>query len=998
MSTTLVYAVTFWHWLLNTSGQKYITCGDSVTHYQYEFSHTLPYISKLNYTFIYNETMDQITITTCNNITTLDAYMYIYDENMTQVSNAITANSMVYNPNRGSYYCPYEQWISIVTSKLLPQQPYLIVLETNPAQSYPNQIIKLDVECKCDCNYIIKKANAIYNDVMIYDTIDIQFNIKLYSQCAAISSCNIFQIGSSEYQCLPKLSINGTNNNFIIQFTNNYQNNIFEINKSIEYDQEYHNIKLTINNDQLLFSYDNMTYLNVTKNNFFMHSNYEYNMIHKLYLSNTYEEALNATIDKIYINSFISNEYIIANSTNYILVSKQLNWNDAELFCENRFNGTLALIQDDNQLKEIINLRNNLGENIKYLDLWIALNKQQSDGHWTWYGSVSDANNALCDLNVIGDCVEDPYWNYRHSFFGDLSCAFIIGGIEDTDIAFLDANCENVYNAFLCDTRTQYKSFSNIGLGESKFECNYYQQNEANITSNNTIFNNIRLGTELRVSFDIKLNSNHICETEKCNLFSLGTETNNGNYYKFHRIMSVNVHKTIDKSYNLQLEIVNDQIVEYIDINFDFDLVNYYKYLRMNFLISTNKQVFKFDGKTYFFKYTDINLYAYIMNFTQYSLFMSSRNDIPMNAIIKNICIQSNMVRNNSIWYSLANIEDHSALKFVRPSVHSFDNTYLYPIFYYQNQTIILFNDYFWIKYIAYDQLYRIVKQVQSYPYYKNSGNENDIPSVFSCGFIEGISFSNQTCNIYPIKNPSSQQWVQHNEMVYLVSTDNTGSSFLKISKFLPKFGVKNIITWKIPNVLINYGDNTCITTNNTHIFLINRGIIILRLSENVFDGTSGDIVINMSVSNVILNESSVACATNNENDFIYIFGGEINNSEISNNVYKYYIFSDKIELIDTKLKDPIYKMRAIITDHNNKIYLYGGINIHNNTMRQIFNIETETFDDKQIDDGNYAYTTAVFNNDHKIIMRYNNKNQQFEYFIPELLSIDLSVIETNVW
>eukprot|EP01084_Bolivina_argentea_P316132 547910_1 len=226
-----------------------------------------------------------------------------------------------------------------------------------------------------------------------------------------------------------------------------------------------------------------------------------------------------------------------------------------------------------------------------------------------------------------------------------------------------------------------------------------------------------------------------------------------------------------------------------------------------------------------------------------------------------------------------------------------------------------------------------------------------------------------------------------------------------------------------IPNVSKHYAADTCITTNHTHIFLINQGIIVINVSllvdmyevleynsnMSLFDygfeilSKDGNVLdikyMTTLIDNNVFNLSNVACSISANNDMIYIFGGRENKSNPTDTVYKYNISNNIITLVSgVKLSSPIYNLRAITANNNNKIYLYGGISVNNNTHKQIFDIQTEMFDIIKIEDGIYPFTTAIFNNDHKVIIRYNANSLQFEYFIPELTSIDLSNIITNVW
>eukprot|EP01084_Bolivina_argentea_P282895 484359_1 len=591
---------------------NYIGCSDSVSRYQYEFPIQYYFnelknitqsssIKKINFTFIYNDTIpssvDAIIFTTCNEKTTLTTGLYLYDENMSQITDFISSQSMIYLPERGKYDCPYDiPWRTIKTSSLIPNKPYYLVMEVSRTRTLPNEFVQLTVLCPCDCNYNIIKNNIIYDNIIIDEIINIEMDINIRSLCVSTEICTILQVGNSELECLPKLSINGTNNNFIIQFTNNYQINTFNCNKSIDIDNQYHNIQISINNNQLIFKYDYFIVLNVTKPNYFTHSNYQKNMFHKLYLSNDWDNPMiNSTVYRININSTPSDLYHIVNSSNFILVLKQLNWNDAQLFCENQFDLSLAIIHNNMELVEIINLRNNMGINIKQSDLWIALNDQHIDGKWVW----GTDENDICDLYQSKNCKDDEHWDYRRAIIGDVSCGYLVGGVDNTNIAFSNTHCENVVNYFLCDRRnqnTEQQSFGNIFTDRTELWCDYYIENVIK-TYNSKIFD-IRLGTEMKISFDIKFNSTNVCQIDKCNIFEIGREMYVELQNRFEVIASLNIIRDLNGKQYLQLQTVNGNDIEYIEINFDMNLLQNNEYNRMDLLLNKTNQVFRFNGQT----------------------------------------------------------------------------------------------------------------------------------------------------------------------------------------------------------------------------------------------------------------------------------------------------------------------------------------------------------------------------------------------------------------
>eukprot|EP01084_Bolivina_argentea_P282889 484352_1 len=1039
------------------TSKQTISCGDSVQVHGslfaydrrlFESFYNERYYYFSNLTFIYNEEIDNIIFDTCNNITTLSVGLYVFDEHGYRIE--MVAPEL--------YGCSQ---LVLETSLLQKNALYYIILASKVYQPGLGKIVKLNMNCHCDCNYLIHQNNLARNDINIHDVINIEFNLKIFSACQSNSSetCNIFQLSSSEYNSLPKLSVDATNHNFIIQFSNNYRaDNTFYINKSIDIDNQYHNIKITITNHALLFIYDNITYYNITSTNLFYHTKYELdsNNKYKLYVSNTYDTPMNGTIDRILLNSMISNTYITTYSTNFILVTKLLNWNNALLFCQNNFNASLAAIANDEDFKEIINLRNSISEATKYSDFWIGLTEQE------------DQINLCVDTDTT--CNTNNYLDYRAMFDGS-SCGYLVGGNDDPSFAVLNTICD-VSNAFVCDRRVNRDLFSDMFVDErSENTCNYFHKTDTNKTTQ-IIFNDLWLGTNIEISFDIKLND--LCPIDRCDIFYLRNDDN-----KFG-----NLH--VNEQNHLLIGMFNGTDMEYTDTQFNINQISHTSYDRIDILISESKQSLTLNGKTYFMDYKQLTFDMDILKREKYSLFAgnnyylkshnwySSANTYEfLNSSIDNVCINSNMIRNNDIWYRLGRIEDHDADSV--DSVFNYGDSY--PIFYHNNITVIVFGDFMWIKYIDNITYYEILKQQQAYPYYTTTNNDMHKPEAWTC---PSRLVSTSKCDIESL-TIKSQQFLQESydtsknknylndtawnektgiEIGYIISSDLNGISYLILielsamrlyefgassnvqlddSKFVEVYNEYQLLgpplvkKWVIPNVKQNYAESTCIASNKTHLFLINKGIIIVNI-DNYFDviakndnrsdinytensdvdsrsiwvirneslqSSQYQLTFNLSnVNSSVFNVSNVGCSINNQNNAIYIFGGLINGSIPIDKVYKYNIQNDSIEIVEkTTLNDPSYNVRAIKA-YNDKIYLYGGTNINQNTKRQIFIIDNEMFDENNlIEDDNGAHSTATYNKDQRVIIRYNaENNHQIEYFIPELVSIDFTSTQTTKW
>eukprot|EP01084_Bolivina_argentea_P282892 484356_1 len=1020
--------------------QQQISCGDSMFKYGDQFNYGLTIFNDNqefktyqfnNITFIYKDGIyDYIQFTTCNNVSTLEPIgLAVFDDQFNEIQRIV----------------PVDDCVSLTTSLLQQNKLYHISIRSRFYRG--DKKVKMDVICHCDCNYFLPKNNLAYKDIAIYDIVNVTFNIKTLSACDPDNICNVFHLSSSRYNSLPKLSVDGRNNNFIIELSTNYKmSNIFYINRSLDIDDQYHKIEIMFSNDALLFTYDNINYFNMTSANYFYHSKYQMNQNkYDLYVASPWHEPLNATIERIYIHSLVSDEYYTELSTNFILITKLLNWNNAMLFCQNSFNASLAIIQTVEEIHEIINLRNNISQALKYSDVWIGFTDQDENGAFIWFGC--DQQNQLCNTDLF----LDSRWFKMH----EPSCGYLVGGNNDPDFAFRDANCDHVSNAFVCDRRYPgHLFFTNFELERSETSCNYYYNATTNDTSD-SIFDDLWLGTEVEISFDIKINSS--CIYDRCVLFYLQNENN------FFALLYV------DNRNYVHIEISTDITVESFDTQFNINHINNGHYHRIDILLSETKQLLNVNRKTYFIAYRDLTFNMNSLKYEKYELVIHELDDdeIIFNVSISNICVNSNMIRNNNIWYKLGNIEDHND-DYI-DSVFNYKSIHSYPIFYYQNITIIVYDDFIWLKYIHFNEYYQILRQQRSYPYYTQGMSDIYEPMSVKCA----NKIVSHECTLGPMKI-NSQQFLQESlhtdifsggknesddfEIGYVISSDDNGVSYLTTfdlsttrvieidsdsagyagnqGNYLIN-GPSHIENWILPNVSTFYAEHTCISSNKTHLFLINQGIIIVDITEyftvelsqwykfmNESDGYVVDdnghviderslweqreeyledlkaklIFTTSSVSSNIFNLSNVGCSINDQYDAIYIFGGLFNGLVASTNVYKYHILNDSIQLIEkTKLKSASYNLRAIKA-HNNAIYIYGGMSIDNNTQRQIFNIDNESFNEKLIEDGDNPFTTATFNNDHKVLLKYNNKHSQIEYFIPELVSIDFTSMKTTRW
>eukprot|EP01083_Nonionella_stella_P228538 809798_1 len=141
----------------------------------------------------------------------------------------------------------------------------------------------------------------------------------------------------------------------------------------------------------------------------------------------------------------------ITSSQRYILVPYPFNGFDAQLFCEQHFDTSLAMIVTDENLQEALDLRYSMG--LEEYDMWIGLHK--SIGHdassWHWYTNDTDA--MWCDYTTYDGCIFDTHWvmSVAHDDADEVQsqCAAMVG-YADTFEAYTAYSCGDE-KPFLCD-------------------------------------------------------------------------------------------------------------------------------------------------------------------------------------------------------------------------------------------------------------------------------------------------------------------------------------------------------------------------------------------------------------------------------------------------------------------------------------------------------------------------------------------------------------------
>eukprot|EP01083_Nonionella_stella_P090064 251597_1 len=464
------------------------------------------------------------------------------------------------------------------------------------------------------------------NTIAAKETFEMQFDIRLLSKCGDHSLCNLLHFGQSSDVGLPMISVNGSNDYFVISVTTNDPNsgNVFQINDTdaiLRNDDTWHRIRLRLTNNDLLFQFDDYTFYFNSSDYPFYRSKYLLDT--PLYASSPWMNPLIATITNLCINSSTSDTYDIVNSTNYHLVTKPLSWTDAELFCEHQFGTSLAVMTQDMAVQDAWSLRDNLGANIKETNAWMGLNALEMDGNWTWYGNVS------CNYVVSNNCVDDSHWQHSMDSNGQGDCGYLMGGDHPLNSSFHMQNC-SMYNPFLCDRFNQYESFSDAIAERSASNCKYYHEDEISAytttMSELEVFPKITFVTELFLSFDFKININSDIDCVVCDILHLDASHWQREFTLY---MDLSVGRLVFEM-GEYVQRLDDLLIAVLDD----------AYHRIDLLFTNSYQVLKLNNRTYFMEWNHFEYFRMPDAYLGQTLYLLSESLTS----IKNVCINSDSV------------------------------------------------------------------------------------------------------------------------------------------------------------------------------------------------------------------------------------------------------------------------------------------------------------------------------------------------------------------
>eukprot|EP01083_Nonionella_stella_P071698 192737_1 len=687
-------------------------------------------------------------------------------------------------------------------------------------------------------------------------------------------------------------------------------------------------------------------------------------------------------------------EINVTYSDNFIFVPYLSPGLQAEMFCEQIFNTSLAIVNTEQKKDEAFVLRYEAGYH--HHNVRIGLVKPLfSDWHWQRTANLCDQPG--CDVSL------DTYdWL---SYCGSLAANKYTNSYDE---------CEEP-EYFLCDRlNSPY---------DNEFElmsCDFSIKQEIKVTRGFEIFNhNISIGRSMSILFDIKLEPHFVCKAIRCNIFHIGDElsTKLPSMYIVKddiEIYMFNYHGA-DRSKHT---IVNAAKLlcdgEYHRIQFTLSHKDVYgEWGGERRLLIDNITYLWSSSEDHISDYSDYDYKAFVGN--TYPLFISNPWEESVDAMIKHFCIETNFNSQILRWTFVEKVDVYHEFDIVAVSGFNM-NKYPLPFAYHDEAITVITSFEMYqreltarnLAVLATDCTQYAQKQTQNIykwgsadyinaPTYNYTADHNCTGLISSIAeFKEYIPSENKVAWIM-----YSQQWIQHEEKLYILMDNSTNSSSYAYSKIyifdLNKLDLESISIIP-PQYYPNYLDfalDSCITTNHSHLFIINQGIIIYDIASNSYIESSISATFTLSL---------VGCAV--YDDHIYIFGGSSPDGIIQNTVYEYDIIHDTIQVLDEiQLNPPMFKLRAITTG-NHKIYLYGGsTGIRNDTtLRPIFDAKSKTFAKSRfVDNGkDLVFATATYDPETNLILRciskWNQTKDRIELLVVDPTAIDFTVTDVALW
>eukprot|EP01084_Bolivina_argentea_P256589 432049_1 len=677
-------------------------------------------------------------------------------------------------------------------------------------------------------------------------------------------------------------------------------------------------------------------------------------------------------------------DFNVTYSDHYILVHREMNAVDAEMFCEQKFGTTLAFINNDYQVQEALNLRHTL--QLEGIDLWIGLTKFSGyDYHgWHWYGS--DSGLHWCNYTVFGyDCMYDTRWYSMwpillESVTSQSRCATIWGYGNNID-AYVSHNCYNEYFAFLCDRNNKAEIVVDFDV------CTFKETNELIIENAPIYKTNITIGSNNQISFEIKLNNGFRCVEKRCSILHIGDDHKTRLPAVFIRGNDLEIFFEDRNHFYSHSDIIPNAMNILCDGS----------YHQIDLLFTNRVRNYKIDRISYVFNEANFDFLLYLNN--SYPLYIGSIwAESQVNGQIKNLCIQTK--------YFQVDAFDQYFYPFLRRKPHKDNFDFFSKAIGYWNENLFAYSYSNTMGFSMYYSKYGMTSITQTqydpfnipskefdiiniYAWKKNMADHFVMLSYVRTNMPITTQYKDQLFFLYPSADP----W-------YTCLWD-----FNLTSKSIQTFSI-------IPpeNFSVTFlGDiYPCLAASEKYVYIFYNGTIIYDRQNNLFSVSSA----------TEFQLLSTGCVINNNESSIFIFGGlNGNNGEPSDAVYKYDIRSDSIVmLLDVKLSQPAMLIK-VVAAANNKAYLIGGIVTNFRTMRpwetiqgangQIFDMVTKQFGKGRIIDDNlflkidaihYEYwIDTVYDHNHHLLLKIDGVDT-FEYFIIDPVAIDFSITDDSSW
>eukprot|EP01083_Nonionella_stella_P228537 809797_1 len=637
----------------------------------------------------------------------------------------------------------------------------------------------------------------------------------------------------------------------------------------------------------------------------------------------------------------------ITSSQRYILVPYPFNGFDAQLFCEQHFDTSLAMIVTDENLQEALDLRYSMG--LEEYDMWIGLHK--SIGHdassWHWYTNDTDA--MWCDYTTYDGCIFDTHWvmSVAHDDADEVQsqCAAMVG-YADTFEAYTAYSCGDE-KPFLCDRHNSVED-----VDPNAQTCDVFIENEIEIAKQVLQVEDVIIGELNLISFALKLEE-CTCAADRCNILQIGNEMRATLPSVFITGNDLEI-RFFDAFYYWRADVISNVLQLLCDGN----------YHQIDLIFTMESREYRIDDVSYYLEETYYEFSEYID--TLHPLYVSSPwEETFANAQIKDICIKTLATARGTglTWTPVIYIDTQLVMSMAYWNKHVF----MYAL----QEDLEDWN--------PFERRFKFALYYFEYTFASHGRTPISMSSVnFDYGQMEPAQSDQMKTyqdddTLYIIQSVADSD----NEAIF---TFNLTAKSLDRTTIIPQ-------TYETRNFSIG----GCIANDDDYLYLVFFGILLYDKSNDSFIQTS-----------ITSNELQIwlaGCATTLDQRRVFIFGGDA-----TDKVYEYDIMNDTLALLSVTMMTTVSYDLTAVASANGKIHINGAfgdsmdpLNITRET--HVFDVATKQFESYSVADRldcdcvNPSFQYVASSN---LLMKLTNKS--IDVLIADHTSIDFTPTASHMW